>query len=37
MSHEQIKYRLFEQFFDPYEVNLPVFTQINGTLFAHVY
>ena len=36
-THEQIKYPLFEQFLDHYEVNLLGFAQINCTLFAHVY
>ena len=30
-THEQIKYRLFGQFLDPYEINLPRFELINGT------
>ena len=36
-THEQIKYTLFEQVLDAYEVNLSGFAQINNTLFAHVY
>ena len=36
-THEQIKYPLFAQALDPYEVNLLKFAQINGILFAHVY
>ena len=36
-THEQIKYPLFEQFLDRYEVNLLGFAQINCALFAHVY
>lgn len=36
-THEQIKYPLYAQVLDPYEVILSRFPQINSTLFAHVY
>ena len=36
LTHEQIKYPLFEQFLDRYEVNLLGFAQMNSTLFAQI-
>ena len=36
-THGANKYILFAQIFDPYEVTLREFEQIQNDLFAHVY